>query len=46
MTRLEMKNYNTILTKKQQKDQHGHVGKLRNMKILQAKKYYFLIKEG
>ena len=46
MTKLEMKNYNTILTKKQQKDQHRHVGKLRNMKILQAKKYYFLIKEG
>ena len=45
MIRLEIKNYNMILTKKQQKDQHYHKVKLINMNILQVKKYYHLIKE-
>ena len=40
MMRLEIKNYNTILTKKQQKYQHSH-----HSHILQAGKYYILIKE-
>ena len=44
MTRLEMKNYNMILTKKQQKHQHYHKVKLINMNILQVKKYYLMIK--
>ena len=37
------KNYNMILTKKQQKDQHNHQVKLRNINILKVKKYYLLI---
>ena len=45
MIRLEIKNYNMILTKKQQKHQHYHKVKLINMNILQVKKYYHLIKE-
>ena len=45
MIRLEIKNYNTILTEKQQKYQHYHLKKLINMNILQVKKYFFLIKE-
>ena len=44
MTRLEMKNYNMILTKKQQKHQYYHKVKLINMNILQVKKYYLMIK--
>ena len=44
MTRLEMKNYNMILTKKQQKHQQYHKVKLINMNILQVKKYYLMIK--
>ena len=39
MIRLEIKNYNTILTEKQQKYQHYHQVKLINMNILQMKKY-------
>ena len=42
--RLEINNYNTILTEKQQKYQHYHQVKLINMNILQAQKYYLLIK--
>ena len=38
MIRLEIKNYNTILTEKQQKYQHYHQVKLINMNILQMKK--------
>ena len=34
------KNYNIILTEKQQKYQHFHPEKLINIKILQVKKYY------
>ena len=45
MIRLEMKNCNMILTEKQQKYQHYYLEKLINMNILQAKKYYLLIKE-
>ena len=45
MIRLEMKNCNIILTEKQQKYQHSHLEKLINMNILQAKKYYLLVKE-
>ena len=36
--RLEMKNCNTTLTKKQQKYQHDLLEKLINMNILQVKK--------
>ena len=39
MIRLEIKNYNTILTEKQQKYQHYHQVNLINMNILQMKKY-------
>ena len=38
MIRLEMKNYNMILTGRQQKYQHYHQLKLINMNVLQAKK--------
>ena len=44
MIRLEINNYNTILTEKQQKYQHYHQVKLINMNILRAQKYYLLIK--
>ena len=44
MIRLEINNYNTILTEKQQKYQHYHQVKLINMNILQAQKYCLLIK--
>ena len=44
MKRLEMKNYNMILTEKQQKHQHNRLVKLINMNILLVKKYYLLIK--
>ena len=36
---LEMKNYNSILTEKQQKHQHYYQVKLININILQVKKY-------
>ena len=42
MTRLEMKNYNKILTKNQQKYLHYHQVKLINMNILQVKKYLLM----
>ena len=45
MIRLEIKNYNKILTEKQQKYQHYHLEKLINMNVLQVKKYYLLIKK-
>ena len=38
--RLKMKNYNMILTEKQQKYQIYHHVKWINMNILQVKKYY------
>ena len=44
MIKLEMKNCNTMLTEKQQKYQPNHQVKLRNMNILQVKKYYLLLK--
>ena len=44
MMRLEMKNYNMILTEKAAKYQHSHQV-LINMNILQVNKYYLLIKE-
>ena len=44
MIKLKMKNYNMILTEKQQKYQHYHQVKLINMNILQVKKYCHLIK--
>ena len=44
MIRLEINNYNTILTEEQQKYQHYHQVKLINMNILQAQRYYLLIK--
>ena len=45
MIRLEMKNFNRILTEKQQKYQHDYLKILTNMNVLQVKKHYFLIKE-
>ena len=45
MIKLEMKNYNMILTEKQQKYQHYHLEKLINMNILQVKKYFLLTKD-
>ena len=39
------KNYNMILTEKQQKYQRYHPEKLINMNFLQVRKYYLLIKE-
>ena len=44
MKKLEMKNCNTILTEKKQKYQNYHWIKLININILQANKYYLLIK--
>ena len=44
MIRLEMKNYNSILTEKLQKYQHYHPEKLINRNILQVKKEYLLIR--
>ena len=40
-----MKNYNMVLTEKQQQYQHDHLEKFININILQAKKYYHLINE-
>ena len=40
MIKLYMRNYNMILTEKQQKYQHYRLEKLVNMNILQVKKYY------
>ena len=45
MIKLEMKNYNMILTEKQQKYQHYHLEKFIIMNILQVKKYYLLIED-
>ena len=45
MIRQEIKNYNMILTEKQQKYQLYHLEKLINMNILQVKKYYPQFKE-
>ena len=42
--KIKMKNYNMILTEKQQKYQHYYQVKLINMIIFQAKKYFHLIK--
>ena len=44
MIRLEMENYNKILTEKQQKYQYYHQVKLININILQVDRYYLLIK--
>ena len=44
MIRLEMRNYNTILTEKQQKNQHYYLQKFINMNISLVEKYYLLIK--
>ena len=38
MIRLEVKNYNMVLTQKQKKYQHYHLEKLINIKFLQVKK--------
>ena len=43
-TRLKMKKCNMILTEEQQKYEHYHQAKFINISILQAKKYYHLIK--
>ena len=42
--RLEMKNYNAILTEEQQIYQLHNQAELVNVNILQMKKYYLLIK--
>ena len=44
MIKLKMKAYNMILTQEQQKYQNYPEVKVVNMNILQAKKYYHLIK--
>ena len=44
MTRFEIKNGNMTLTEKLQKYQHYHPVKLVNMRILEGKRYYLLIK--
>ena len=44
MKRLQIENYNAILTEKQQKYQHYHQAVLKNLNILQLKKYYLLIR--
>ena len=41
MTRLDMKNYNMILTEKQQNYQHHYLEQLIYMNILQVKKYFY-----
>ena len=43
--KIKIKNYNAILTEKQQTYQHYHLEKLINMNILQLKKYFLLIKD-
>ena len=43
MIRLDMKNYNMILTEKPQKYQLNHQAKLVSMNILMVKKYHHLI---
>ena len=40
-----MKNYNMVLTEKQQEYQPYHLEKFENMNIVQVKKYYHLIKK-
>ena len=45
MTKSKMKNYNRILTEKQQKFQHCHQVKPAVMNISLVKKYYLLIKQ-
>ena len=45
LERIDMKNYNIILTEKQQNDKHYLLEKLINMYILQVKKYCLLIKD-
>ena len=45
MIRQEIKNYNMILTEKQQKYQLYHLEKLINVNILYVRKYYPQIKE-
>ena len=44
MKRLDMGNRNTKLLENQQKCQHYHHPKLRNMNVFLMKKYYLLIK--
>ena len=44
MIKLRAKNYNKILTQKQQKYRHYYPEKMINMNILQVKKYYHPIK--
>ena len=45
MVVLEMKNYNMIFIKKQQKYEHYRLEKLINMNNLQVNKYCLLIKD-
>ena len=42
MIRLQINNYNAVLTEKQQKNHHYHQVKLINKNFLQVKKYYHL----
>ena len=44
MTKLEMINYNMMLTQKQENYKHYHQVKLINMNTLQLKKSYLLMK--
>ena len=45
MIRLDMKNYNMILTDKQKKFQHYYQIKLININVSHMNKYYLLIKK-
>ena len=44
MIKLKVKNYDTILTEKQQEYQYYYHVKLINMNFLQMKKFYHLLK--
>ena len=44
MIKLKVKNYNTILTEKQQEYQYYYQVKLIDMNFLQMKKFYHLVK--
>ena len=45
MITLETKNCNMMLTEKQQKHQHYHLEKLKNINISQVTKYPLLMKD-
>ena len=46
MIRLEMKNYNIILTEKHQKYPHYYLKKLTNMNMKQVKNHYLMLERA